>query len=143
MLERTMHGIPKNNLECKVENPSLVVHYCKNIKAKKSNNIETWDARVPTLYIFPHWRYSHSLYIQHAVHHHINPIPAGVLENQDMLGKFAKFIFCKIKFFFKKCLQNKKCPQNVKIYISEKPLTMPFQICKNICKILNNLMMCN
>ena len=26
-----------------------------------------------------------------------------------------------------------------KLYISEKPLPMPFQICKNVCKILNNL----
>ena len=26
-----------------------------------------------------------------------------------------------------------------KLYIFEKPLTMPFQICKNVCKILNNL----
>ena len=30
--------------------------------------------------------------------------------------------------------------QNDKLYIFEKPLTMPFQICKNFCKILNNLM---
>jgi len=29
-----------------------------------------------------------------------------------------------------------------KIYIFEKPMTMPFQICKKYCKILNNLM-CN
>ena len=27
-----------------------------------------------------------------------------------------------------------------KLYISEKPLPMPFQICKKFCKILNNLM---
>ena len=26
----------------------------------------------------------------------------------------------------------KKCPKKDKIYIFEKPLTMPFQICKNI-----------
>ena len=39
-----------------------------------------------------------------------------------------------------KCLQ--KSPKKDKIYIFEKPLNMPFQICKNICKILNNLM-CN
>ena len=31
------------------------------------------------------------------------------------------------------------CPKNEKLYIFEKPLTMPFQICKNLCKILNNL----
>ena len=29
--------------------------------------------------------------------------------------------------------------KNDKLYIFEKPLTMPFQICKNFCKILNNL----
>ena len=33
----------------------------------------------------------------------------------------------------------KFCPKNEKLYIFEKPLTMPFQICKNFCKILNNL----
>ena len=33
----------------------------------------------------------------------------------------------------------KKFSKNEKLYIFEKPLTMPFQICKNICKILNNL----
>ena len=29
--------------------------------------------------------------------------------------------------------------KNEKLYIFEKPLTMPFQICKHFCKILNNL----
>ena len=33
----------------------------------------------------------------------------------------------------------KICPKNEKLNIFEKPLTMPFQICKNFCKILNNL----
>ena len=33
----------------------------------------------------------------------------------------------------------KICPKNAKLYIFEKPLTMPFQICKNVCKILFNL----
>ena len=33
----------------------------------------------------------------------------------------------------------KKCPKNEKLQIFEKPLTMPFQICKKFCKILNNL----
>ena len=32
-------------------------------------------------------------------------------------------------------MQKKICPKNEKLYIFEKPLTMPFQI----CKILNNL----
>ena len=30
-------------------------------------------------------------------------------------------------------------PKSEKLYIFEKPLTTPFQICKNFCKILNNL----
>ena len=33
----------------------------------------------------------------------------------------------------------KICPKNEKLYNFEKPLTMPFQISKNFCKILNNL----
>ena len=33
----------------------------------------------------------------------------------------------------------KICPENKKLYFFEKPLTMPFQICKNFGKILNNL----
>ena len=34
---------------------------------------------------------------------------------------------------------NKNLSKNEKLYIFEKPLTMPFQICKKFCKILNNL----
>ena len=29
--------------------------------------------------------------------------------------------------------------KNLKLYIFKKPLTMPFKICKNLCKTLNNL----
>ena len=36
----------------------------------------------------------------------------------------------------------KKREKNYKIYIFKKPLTMPFRICRNVCKSLNNLM-CN
>jgi len=36
-------------------------------------------------------------------------------------------------------LQTNFFPKNEKLYILEKPLTMPFQICKTFCKILNNL----
>ena len=36
-------------------------------------------------------------------------------------------------------MQKKICPKNEGLYIFEKPLTMPFQICKNFCKIFNNL----
>ena len=35
----------------------------------------------------------------------------------------------------------KICPKNEKLYIFEMPLTMPFQICKNVLKILNNLIL--
>ena len=38
-------------------------------------------------------------------------------------------------------MQKKNCPKNEKLYIFEKPLTMPFQICKKFCKIINNLKM--
>ena len=100
----------------------------------------------------------------------LNLIPAGVIENQDTLGggggirpppsiwishvlcpmtnntSFESsmlyfFIFFEKSSFFCKNVC-KKCPKDDKIYISEKPLTMPFQICKKMCKILNNLM-CN
>jgi len=33
----------------------------------------------------------------------------------------------------------KICPKNEKLYIFKKSLTMPFQICKDFCKTLNNL----
>ena len=33
----------------------------------------------------------------------------------------------------------KNLSKNEKLYIFEKPLTMPFQICKKFCKILNSL----
>ena len=36
-------------------------------------------------------------------------------------------------------MQKKICPKNEKLYIFEKPLTMPYQTCKSFCKILNNL----
>ena len=36
-------------------------------------------------------------------------------------------------------LAKKNCQKNEKFYIFEKPLTMPFQICKSFFKILNNL----
>ena len=36
-------------------------------------------------------------------------------------------------------MQKKICPKNDKLYIFEKPLTMPFQICIHFCKILINL----
>ena len=38
---------------------------------------------------------------------------------------------------------NKNCPKNDKLYIFEKPLIMPFQICKKFCKILKNGLFAN
>ena len=111
----------------------------------------------------------------------INPIPAGVLENQDTLGRGSiwpppplnsmfdvqiwqmihhwkalvlyfknmqkKLLICKNWVFLqnpviysKNACKKKNCPKIDKLYIFEKPLTMPFQICKKFCKILNNLM---
>ena len=107
-----------------------------------------------------------------------NPISAGVLENQDMLGgsiwpppskshvwcpnmtndtslesscalhlesakKFANLqkieVFIAKSSNIVKMFAKKICPKNEKLYIFEKPLTMPFEICNAICKILNNL----
>ena len=50
---------------------------------------------------------------------------------------------CKNWIFYRKIQQYSKnvCKKNLskKLYIFEKPLAMPFQICKKFCKILNNL----
>ena len=53
---------------------------------------------------------------------------------------------CKLAIFFAKSCHKvtmfaNKCRKNFKLYIFGKPLTMPFQICKNLCKIIN--LMCN
>ena len=67
---------------------------------------------------------------------------ALLLESAKKITKFAK-----IEFFFEKSsyivklFAKRNCPKNYKLYIFEKPLTMPFQICKKFCKILNNLML--
>ena len=50
-----------------------------------------------------------------------------------------EFFIAKSSYFVKMFAKKKICPKNEKIYIFEKPLTMPFQICKSLCKILNNL----
>ena len=47
--------------------------------------------------------------------------------------------FAKLNFLSQNSVYRKNCPKNEKLYIFEKPLTMPFQICKNLCKILINL----
>jgi len=54
--------------------------------------------------------------------------------------KFAKIEFFTAKSSYKvKMFAKKICPKNEKLYNFKKPLTMPFQICKYFCKILNNL----
>ena len=54
--------------------------------------------------------------------------------------KFAKIYFLSQNLvIWQKCLQKKICQKNKIFYIFEKSLPMPFQICKNFCKILNNL----
>ena len=51
-----------------------------------------------------------------------------------------KWIFYrKIQLYSKNVCKKKICPKNDKLYIFEKPMTMPFQICKYFSKILNNL----
>ena len=93
----------------------------------------------------------------------LNPISAGVLENQDMLGGGStpskshvwcpnmindtslesscalllesqkklqickNWIFIAKSSYIVKCFQKKICPKKEKLYIFEKPLTMPFQ----------------
>jgi len=53
--------------------------------------------------------------------------------------------FAKIEFFIAKSsyivkmFAKRNLSKNEKLYIFERPLTMPFQICKKFCKILNNL----
>ena len=55
--------------------------------------------------------------------------------------KFAKYwiFYRKIQLYSKNVCKTNFCPKNEKLYIFEINLTMPFQICKNFCKILNNL----
>ena len=64
---------------------------------------------------------------------------ALLLESAKKLQICKNWIFYRKIQLYRKCLQKKICPKNEKLYIFEKPLTMLFQICKNFCKILNNL----
>ena len=76
-----------------------------------------------------------------------NPISAGVLENQDMLGggqfdpPSKSHVLCpnmtndtSLESSCALLLESAKTFANL-----QKPLTMPFQICKQFCKILINL----
>ena len=54
--------------------------------------------------------------------------------------KFAKIeLFITKSSYIVKIFAKLICQKNEKLYIFEKPLTMPFQICKKFWKILNNL----
>ena len=73
------------------------------------------------------------------------------MTNDTSLESSCAFRICKksanlqkLNFYRKIQLYSKNvckkiCPKNKKLYIFEMPLSMPFQICKNFCKILNNL----
>ena len=56
------------------------------------------------------------------------------------IANLHNLIFFAKSSYIVKMFAKKKCPKNKKLYIFEKPLTMPIQICKKFCKILNNLM---
>jgi len=84
-----MDGIPKNNLECKVENPSLVVNYCKNIKAKKAITLKH-GMQGYQLYTYFHTGdiATHCIFNMRFI-----IILTLSLSNQDMLGELANKIF--------------------------------------------------
>ena len=65
---------------------------------------------------------------------------ALLLESAKKFANLQKLNFFITKSsYIVKMFAKKNSPKNEKLYIFEKPLTMPFQICKNVCKILNNL----
>ena len=64
----------------------------------------------------------------------------ALLLESAKICKFAKIEFLIAKSsYIVKMFAKKNCPKNEKLYIFEKPLTMPFQIFKKFCKISNNL----
>jgi len=71
------------------------------------------------------------------------------MTNDTSLESYCALLLesAKIEFFIAKSsyvikmFTEKICPKNEKLYIFEKPLTKPFQICKKFCKILNNLIL--
>ena len=66
---------------------------------------------------------------------------ALLLESANKIANFQKLKRFLAKSSYKvKMLAEKKILQKLINLIFEKPLTMPFQICKKFCKILNNLM---
>ena len=64
---------------------------------------------------------------------------ALLLESSKKIANLQNWIFYRKIQICSKIVRKKICPKNDKLYIFEKPLTMPFQICKHFCKILNNL----
>ena len=68
---------------------------------------------------------------------------ALLLESAKKISEFAKIEFFFVRSsYIVKMFAKKNCLKNDKSYMFEKPLTMPFQLSKTFCKILNNLM-CN
>ena len=64
---------------------------------------------------------------------------ALLLESAKKLANLQKLNFIAKSSYIVKMFAKKICPKNEKLYIFKNPLTMPFQICKKRCKILNNL----
>jgi len=116
------------------------------------------------------WKFILVIFGKH-IKNSFNPIPARILENQDMLGGGFNFpppipplnhmfdvqiwqgyiigklqifkdwnLFWKIQLYSKKCLQKKMSKKKIKFTCLDKHLNVSFRICKNICKILSNLM---
>ena len=70
----------------------------------------------------------------------IGKLLCSTFESAIKICKFEKIEFFIAKStFIVKMFAKTNCLKNEKLYIFEKPLTMPFQICKNFGKILNNL----
>jgi len=58
-----------------------------------------------------------------------------LLEFEKKFANLQKLIFYrKIQLYSKNVCKKKICPKNEKLYIFEKPLTMPFQIFAKNCK---------
>ena len=65
---------------------------------------------------------------------------ALLLESAKKLANLQKLnLFIAKSSYIVKMFTKKICLKNEKLYIFEKPLTMPFQICKKLLQILNNL----
>ena len=64
---------------------------------------------------------------------------ALLLESAKKCANLQKLNFYSKIELYSKNVCKKNLSKNEKLYIFKKPLTMPFQICRDFCKILNNL----